>query len=342
MLAVVKADAYGHGMVPVARALSEEGVRAFGVAVVSEGIRLRQEGIPGQIVVFLGADRGEVAEVIYHRLEPVVFDRNRLALLAAEAAGMGKEIGVHLKVDTGMGRLGVLPGEVAEFVRMIKGLPGVFLAGVMSHFPKADNPEGDQTVSQNRLFGKLLEPAAGPAGRAPAHIANSAAVIRYPDMHWDMVRPGISLYGCYPFAGPGERELVTLRQVMSFKSRVIQVKDVEKGFGVSYDHTFVTSRASRLAVLPVGYQDGYLRAISNRAEVLVRGRRAPQRGRITMNVCVIDVTDIPGVAAGDEVVIMGRQGDEEITADEMAAWMGTINYEVLCLFGRGKERIYIP
>ncbi|RJX25906.1 MAG: alanine racemase [Desulfurivibrio sp.] len=341
MLAVVKSDAYGHGMLAAARTLQGEGVTAFGVAEVHEGVLLRQAGIKGDIVVFLGADQDSLPEVTRHGLQPVVFDRRQVAAISRLACQTGIRIGVHLKVDTGMGRLGILPAEVAGFVAFLLDQEGVYLAGVMSHFPMADTADSGPSQEQNRLFAEVLKRAgrAGESGMA-AHIANSAALLRYPDVHWDLVRPGIALYGCAAgndawAGGDG------LKPVMSFKSRIIQVKEVPAGTGVSYGHTFVTSRPGRLAVLPLGYNDGFLRVLSNRAEVLVRGRRAPQRGRICMNVTMIEVTDIPGVVAGDEVVLLGAQQGERISAEEVAGWMGTINYEVLCLFGNSNPRVYV-
>lgn len=335
MLAVVKSDAYGHGMIPVARTLHQEGVAAFGVAEVHEGVLLRQAGISGDIVVFLGTDLESLPEVAHHGLQPVVFDRGQVAEISRFACSAATRIGVHLKVDTGMGRLGILPEEVAGFVAFLKENSGVYLAGVMSHFPLADASDSEACRGQNRLFAEVLK-RSGTAG----HIANSAALLRYPDMHWDMVRPGIALYGCPAGDGAWAGKDV-LRPVMSFKSRIIQVKDVPAGTGVSYGYTYVTSRPSRLAVLPLGYNDGYLRALSNRAEVLVRGQRAPQRGRVCMNVTMIDVTDIPGVRAGDEATLLGTQQGGRISAEEVAGWLGTINYEVLCLFGNNNPRVYV-
>lgn len=340
MLAVVKSDAYGHGMIPVARALHQQGVRAFGVAEVHEGVMLRQAGISGDIVVFLGTGPESLAEVAHHGLQPVVFDRGQVAEISRFACAAATRIGVHLKVDTGMGRLGILPAEVADFVSFAREKKGVYLAGVMSHFPMADMTDSAPCREQNSLFAEVLKRAGSAAGDAAvAHIANSAALLRYPDMHWDMVRSGIALYGCQAGDGAWAGKDV-LQPVMSFKSRIIQVKDVPAGTGVSYGYTYVTGRPSRLAVLPLGYNDGYLRALSNRAEVLVRGQRAPQRGRVCMNVTIIDVTDIPGVCAGDEVTLMGMQQGSRVSAEEVADWMGTINYEVLCLFGNSNSRVY--
>lgn len=342
MLAVVKSNAYGHGMLQVARALQDEGISAFGVAEVEEGIELREAGIKGDIVVFLGVDRKSLDDVIHYDLQPVVFEKNHIVELSRIALVTGVRIGVHLKVDTGMGRLGILPEDIPAYLATLRREKGIFLAGVMSHFPHADLGEGRLCCEQNNLFAEVMQkirtsetPVTG------AHIANSAAILRYPDMHWDMVRPGISLYGC--MAGEGDWAAQDqLRPVMSFKTRIIQVKNVPAGSGISYGYTYVTDRPSRLAVLPIGYNDGYLRVLSNRAEVLVRGQRAPQRGRICMNVTMIDVTDIPGACAGDEVTLMGQQQGDRISAEEVATWMGTINYEVVCLFGNLNKRLYLP
>jgi alanine racemase len=338
ILAVVKSDGYGHGMVPSAQSLSKVGVDAFGVAEIHEAVALREAGIDGDIVVFLGVKTSEFKDIVHYGLQPVVFNALQLRELSAFALEKEKSIGVHLKIDTGMGRLGIMPDEVEQYAGIITEEKGIYLAGLMSHFPCADGKELEGTIGQNELFAKIVESIAGTNQPFPAHIANSAAAIRTPALHWDMVRPGLSLYGCYP--SDECRGMLTLKPVMTFRTEVIQVKDVPAGFGVSYGHTHVTTRPSKLALLPVGYNDGYLRSLSNRAQVLVRGRRAPQLGRVCMNVTVVDVTDIPGVCLGDEVILMGRQGTEEITADEIAGWMDTINYEVLCLFGNLNPRIY--
>lgn len=341
VLAVVKSDAYGHGMLPIATCLRNEGVRVFGVAEVAEGVLLRQAGITGKIIVFLGADKEGLTAVLEHDLQLVVFDADQLAEISSTSIKRGGQVAVHVKIDTGMGRLGILPEEAPEFIARVKNLPGVYLAGMMSHLPLADSGSEKPSLDQNRLFTEIFNTMIKPGEkRSAAHIANSAALFRFPDMHWDMVRPGISLYGCYP-AEESLLDQAELSPVMSFKTKVIQVKEVGAGFGISYGHTFTTSRPSRLAVLPVGYNNGYLRALSNRAEVLVHGRRAPQRGRVCMNATVIDVTDIPDVRPGDEVVLMGCQGEDEIRAEEVARWMDTINYEVLCLFGNNNPRVFL-
>ncbi|MDH5299635.1 MAG: alanine racemase [Desulfobulbaceae bacterium] len=338
VMAMVKAEAYGHGLERTALTLAGCGVGAFGVAEVEEGVRLRQAGVAGEIVILLGVRPDSFAEVVAHRLTPVVFDLTAIEQLSALAVASAIRLDVHLKVDTGMGRFGIMPDEVERFVTVLASLPGLRLAGLLSHLPMADN-DGHVTDEQCQRFQALL----GRLGVSPGsgrlrHIANSAALFRGSATHLDMVRPGITLYGCSPVSGD---DSLPLRPVMRFLTGVVQVKEVPAGYGVSYGHTFVTDRPSRLAILPVGYDDGYLRRLSNRASVLIRGQRVPLRGNVCMNACVADVTDLPEVAVGDEVVLMGSQGDEVITADQVARWLETINYEVLCLFGNRNRRVYV-
>jgi alanine racemase len=249
---------------------------------------------------------------------------------------------VHLKIDVGMGRLGIMPHELDGFLELLVGLPHIHLAGFLSHMPKADVRDDISTDDYRAVFTELFEKLKRIGlDEHVVHIANSAALMRQPEARFDMVRPGISLYGCYPADWLQEASGVTLRPAMSFKTSVIQVKEVPAGFGVSYGHRFVTERPTRLAVLPVGYDDGYLRRLTGKAEVLVAGSRVPIRGMICMNACMADVTDVPGVEPGDEVVLLGWQGEAEITADEIADWSQTISYEILCLFGSCNRQVYV-
>ena len=342
VLAVVKADAYGHGLVEVAGCLVRAGATTFGVADVAEGRRLRQAGITGEVLVMLGGRTGTVADLLAHDLTPVIYDREYLCELAAAAAVLGRTAPVHLKVDTGMRRLGILPEELPEYVELIGSLASLRLAGVLSHFPLSDGEDLAPTSEQNRLFSEMVA-ALGVAWEVPLiHIANSAAFLREPQSRHDLVRAGITLYGYYPGGDPSLRANLALRPVMSFTSRILQVKEVPAGCGVSYGHLFRTERPSRLAVLPVGYADGYLRRLTGRAQVLIGGRRVPVVGRICMNLCMADITGLDGVIPGDEVVLLGRQGEAEISADELAAWQETISYEVLCLLGASNPRFYLP
>lgn len=344
VLAMVKSDAYGHGLIHSAKALATVGGSHFGVAEIEEGISLRKAGIPGTVIVFLGSDDADA--LIEHRLNPVVFDLGNLERLSGKATLRQASIGVHVKIDVGMGRFGILPVEAPSFISAIGKLPGVHLAGILSHFPMADQ---DSTITclQNQEFIRLND-AIDQAGFARqdtlAHIANSAAIMGCPESHHDLVRPGIALYGCYPAENPACHAQLDLLPVMSFHTVILQVKEVPEGYGISYGHLHVTKRPARLAVLPVGYADGYLRSLTGQAEVLIRGQRAPVCGRICMNACVIDITHIPDTKVGDQVVLLGKQsgpaGVAEISASEIAGWMKTIHYEVLCLFGNNNPRVY--
>jgi alanine racemase len=341
LLPMVKANAYGHGLIPAARAFYEAGARAFGVAEIDEGVRLREAGVAGEIIVFLGALPAGFEDLLRYDLSPVVFQRETVQELSAFAMRAGKKVGVHVKIDVGMGRLGALPHEFQPLLESVGKLPGVYLAGVMSHLPLADNPEENITLAHGRTFLEAIAAAAESGTGHIAHIANSAALLRFPKLHCDMVRPGIALYGYYPSNRLREEASVSLRPAMSFKSWVIQVKELTTGRGVSYGHTFVTGRPTRLAVVSAGYDDGYSRRLSGRAAVLIRGRRVPVLGTICMNACMADVTELDRVEVGDEVVLLGEQGREKITADEIAGWLGTISYEVLCLFGACNRHEYI-
>lgn len=347
VMAVVKSDAYGHGLLACAQAIYQAGGRTFGVAEVWEGVALRRSGLQGDIVILLGSSPESYGEIIKYKLTPVVYDVDSITRLSDIAARRNAEVSVHLKVDVGMGRLGVLPAEVESYVSLIRRLPFLSLSGLLSHFPVADDPGAsaltrEQLLDFNNILARLKTKKAEPL---VTHIANSAALIYFPESHLDMIRPGISLYGYYPDASPARAKtaapILQLQPVMSFKTRVIQIKELDAGCGISYGHTFVTRRKSRIAVLPVGYADGYLRKLSNRAEVLIGGRRAPVCGRVCMNATMVDITDLPPVHTGDEAVLMGQQGDAVISADEIAKWMETISYEVLCLFGTFNEKVYL-
>lgn len=342
VLAMVKGDGYGHGMVEAARAFAAAGCGIFGVAELCEGVRLRTSGIEGDIFIMVGF-LPEHAELFFtFNLVPVVFSREAIHALSETAVRLEQEIGVHLKIDCGMSRLGVMPEEIEVFADLIQGLPGISLAGVVSHFPEADNAQAPGTAEAFAIFSKAC-------GRIEKrflglrHIANSAAVLNFPETLCNMVRAGIALYGYSP-GGIRENRGVgdgCLRPAMTFSTRIAMVKEVPAGTGISYGRTYVTTRITRLAVLPVGYEDGYPRCLSNVAEVLIHGRKVPILGRVCMNLCMADITEIEGVRAGDEAVLLGEQGGEVITADDIAVRAGTISYEILCMLGNNNERVHI-
>jgi len=338
LLAMVKADGYGHGMVECAAALEEQGCTVFGVAELREAVILRQAGIGSAIYAMIGFDDGDAELFCTYDITPVVYDRAALQALSAAAVRRGRRIGVHLKVDTGMRRLGVEGDELQQLAAAVDALPHIYLAGIASHFPCADDAGSASTDECLARFVTINESFA----HRPAvirHIANSGGTLYFPRSRWDMVRCGISLYGYYP-EGRKEVEDDGLRPVMSYSTRVLQVKEVPAGCGISYGYSYTTTRPTTLAVLPVGYEDGYSRLLSNRGEVLIGGRRAKIRGRICMNLCMADVTGIEGVAAGDEAVLLGSQGGEYITADEIAGRSDTISYEALCMIGNNNQRRY--
>lgn len=340
VLAVIKADGYGHGMLDAARILQAAGSRHFAVATVEQGIALRQAGITGRLVILLGGMAKDIPAMQNHRLEPVLFDRDQFSEFSTALSTSSSRLSVHLKVDCGMGRLGFPPQEVFAWSEKIQGIAGLDLVGIMSHFPVADE-DLELTLHQNEIFAQCVERVRASGAKVEAHIANSAATLRGRDFYWDMVRPGLALYGCYPSSDP-QWQRTPLLPVMTVASTIVQVEDAPVDKGISYGHIERTKRPSRLAILPIGYADGFLRSLSGGVgQVLVRGQRAPIIGRVCMNVTVVDVTDIPEARRGDEVIIMGCQGDEQITADEIAAWMGTISYEVLCLLGNSIRRQYI-
>jgi alanine racemase len=338
-LAMVKADGYGHGMIECARVLEKCGCNIFGVAELREAVVLRQAGINGVIYATIGFDGEHAYLFCDYDITPVVYDFPSLQALSSAAVNNKKEIAVHLKVDCGMSRLGIRVDQVDEFVSTIKKLPGLNLGGIASHFPNSDDTCSSVTAECFNVF-KSAQKSVGTASPLITHIANSGATLYFPETHCDMVRCGIALYGYYPDGGKG-KDGDGLRPVMSYTTRVLQVKDIPPGTGVSYGHTYITNRKTRLAVLPVGYEDGFSRQLTNQGEVLIRGRRAPIRGRVCMNLSMVDVTDIEGVETGDEVVLLGKQGENRITADEIASKIGTISYEVLCMIGNNNEREFI-
>ncbi|HBZ57227.1 MAG TPA: alanine racemase [Syntrophobacteraceae bacterium] len=332
VLAVVKSDAYGHGMVPVARELVAAGVEFLGVSKFWEAVTLRDHGIDLPILVLLGVEPPDMEDAIRLGLHPVVYRLDQARLLSRQACRMQRPVGVHIKVDTGMGRLGVPWDQVPAFLEAFLGLPGIELQGVLSHFAVADDVDKSFSEWQLGRFRQVLA-LLEERGRTVryAHIANSAGLLDLTGSHLQLVRPGLMLYGSPPSAilhGP-----IKLRPVMSFKSRVIQIKQVQPGDTIGYGRTHVVAKPSRIATIPVGYDDGYNRLLSNRGQVLIGGQRAPVVGRVSMNMITVDVSHIPDAREDDEVVLLGIQGEERISAEEIAGWCDTISYEILCNVG---------
>jgi alanine racemase len=350
LMAVVKADAYGHGALPCTQAVLDAGASTLGVGIVSEGIELRDQGIQAPIHVLVGIFPDEVDDLIQHNLTTTVYNRSLAETLAQRASHLGKEVGVHIKVDTGMGRLGIAPDQLPELVEFIYGLKNIRIDSIFTHFSSADNEDPSFTQNQIERFQSSLNLLKKAKLNVPlAHCANSAALLQFPESQYDLVRPGICLYGALPAPGlttvieslTTENKKFSLLPVMQWKTRILSINSLPKGSPVSYGKKFVTQRDSRIATLPVGYADGLERILTNRMQVLVCGHKAPQVGTICMDMSMIDVTDIAEVQEGDEVILFGQQGKESITADEMAAQAGTIPYEILCGVGKRVPRIYL-
>ena len=338
LLAVVKADAYGHGAIPVSLKLEKLGVEYLGVAIPEEGVELRRGGVKAPILVLGGIFGREVDQIFRFRLTPVIFRKDSLKLLSQEAERRRRKVKVHLKVDTGMGRLGVPLSAWPDFLKEVKRFPKIEIEGILSHFSMLD-AEKDLTQNQWGAFQRAVTIAQEMGISCQyLHMASSATLTAFPGYSAKLVRPGIMLYGSYP--SPKFQSLIPLKPVMTLKTRIHFLKSVPPGTRISYGGTFKTKRESLIATLPIGYADGYSHHLSNHGEVLIHGKRAPVVGKVCMDFIMVDVTDIPRVSVGDEVILMGRQGREQITAEEIAEKINSISYEVLCLIGKRVPRVY--
>lgn len=346
MLAVVKADAYGHGALPVAQVLQTVGADMLGVAIAEEGLELRQAGIAIPILMLGGASPGQEAVVIVNDLQVVVFEVEQINRLQRAGAELNKDCHCHLKIDSGMGRLGVLPEDLPEILTLLRSCPNLKLDGVITHFSVADEPGHPHTRRQLDTFLSCVAQVRA-AGFSPTyiHAANSAASC---DVDLDtiasgcnLVRPGIALYGGQPFcdADCGGQKL-DLQAVMSLRTKIAHVKHMPAGSGVSYGLSFTTTRPSIIAAIPVGYADGYNRLLSNKGCALVRGQRVVVAGTVCMDWTLLDVTDVAGVSAGDQVTLLGCDGTECVLAEQWAQQIGTISYEVFCQISKRVPRYY--
>src|SRR5712671_991317 len=340
ILLVVKADAYGHGAVEIARCAVANGVSMLGVATLHEGIELRSAGVDVPIVILSPGLLSEVDEIVEHRLTPCVASLDFGQRLSDRCVAHQLLCRVHVEVDTGMGRAGVAEGDAVPFIERLIGLPNLRLEGVFTHFPDADSGRTDVSEEQLRRLGEVLHALEIRKIEVPLrHAANSAGILSVHDSYLDLVRPGILAYGFYPSRAVSHT--VEVEGVMAFKTRIVQIRDVPPGRSISYGRTFQTTRWMRMAVLAVGYGHGYPWALSNRGEVLIRGRRTPIVGRITMDLTMADLKAIPEAAVEDEVVLWGEQGGHVLDLGEVAERAQTIPYDLLCNMGKRVVRLFL-
>jgi len=337
LMAVVKADGYGHGSLAVAQTAISAGADMAAVATVSEGIRLRQAGTRNPLLLLSLVQADALESALANDLQITVSSVEGLDVASRRATALGRSARVHLKVDTGMTRVGAALADATALVERALALPGVELTGFCTHLACAEDEDAAATALQLERFEQGVVAAGLPTG-VLRHAANSAATLYHPRSHWDMVRPGLMLYGLAP--APGRDVPFPLTPAMTVTARVAQVRDVPAGTPVGYGWRFTTPRPTRLAILPVGYADGLPRALSNRGQVLVGGRRLRIVGTISMDQCVVDAGDLP-VRVGDEAVLLGEQGGDRITVEEWAAGAGTISYEIICGLGRRLPKLYI-
>ena len=342
VMGVVKADAYGHGVFEVVNTLLLNGVTRLAVSMLDEAIQLRQMGVRVPILILSDPEPERIDELIKYGITQTILSDDFAVDLSKRAVSRGKKVSVHIAVDTGMGRIG-LPWEsaVSQIERLSK-LEGLYIEGIFTHFACSDEEIESYTRLQFSRFKKVCDEVEAMGIRIPVkHCANSAAILRFPEMSMNMVRAGIILYGLHP-SDVTKNLKVDLRPAMTLKARITLVKSVPKGTYLSYGSTYKTERESVIATVPIGYADGYMRNLSNRAYMLIGGQKVPVRGRVCMDQCMADITDLmTSVKAGDEAVIFGCQDGTEISADELARTAGTINYELVCVIGKRVPRIYI-
>ncbi|MEG5016832.1 MULTISPECIES: alanine racemase [unclassified Microcoleus] len=341
LMAVVKADAYGHGAVAVSQTALQAGASWLGVATIPEGIELREAGIEAPILL-LGATHTapQVKAIAHWHLQPTICTAKQALIFSEVLAGINQSLPVHAKLDTGMSRLGTPWQEATEFVQLVKRLPNLKLASIYSHLATADSPDPTVMREQHQRFQQAIEQIKIAGINPPRlHLANSAAALADPDLHYDLVRVGLATYGLYP--APHLQSRSNLKPAMQVKARVTQVKTIEAGTGVSYGYQFIAERQTQIAVIGIGYADGIPRNLSNKMQVLVRGQFVRQVGAVTMDQLMLDVTDIPDLEVGEVVTILGKDGEYYISADDWAATLGTISWEILCGFKHRLPRVAV-
>lgn len=341
IMAVVKADAYGHGFMEVARTLLENGADRLAVAVLQEGKQLRSRGVDVPILVLGAVSEESVDDLINFNITPNVFDYEFAKALSYAAERKEKVTKVHIKIDTGMTRLGFVAGEdntaIIDEIIKISQLPYIEVEGIFSHFATSDETDSEYTLLQYRRFMDVVDGLEERGLEIPIkHVCNSAGIMMYPKMHMDMVRPGIILYGMYP-SDEVDKSKLNLIPAMTLKAGITYVKEVAAGRGVSYGKEYITDSVTKIATVPIGYADGYLRRLAKVGKMLVKDTEVPIIGRICMDQCMIDVTNVHNINKGDEAIIFGKA---LVTIDDLAKWLETINYEVSCLIGKRIPRIY--
>lgn len=343
IIAVVKADAYGHGALDIAPVLLENGATSLAVAVVSEGVELRRGGIECPIMVLGFTPPSLMDDLVKYDIQQTVFSYSYAKELSAIAEKNHKKARIHIAVDTGMGRIGFMPNkESVEEVLKISKLPNIEVQGIFSHFSTADEKDKEYTDYQLSKFNEFYDELSKVGVKIKIrHIANSAAIIELPKTHFEAVRPGIILYGYYP-SEEVDKSNIQLKPVMELKTNIAHIKKIPSGYYISYGRKFKSTRETVVATLPVGYADGYTRLLFNKAKVIINGQFAPVVGRICMDQCMVDVTNIKGeIKVGDEVILIGEKGEISINADHIAEMLGTINYEVVCMISKRVPRVYI-
>lgn len=340
LLAVVKTNAYGHGVLRISQAAIRAGADRVGVTTVEEGAYLRANGITCPVHLLCTVPSEQAKDIVTYELIPSVSTEMFLRTLSEEAVRANKTIPVHLKMDVGLHRFGMAPGEVLSFCRKNASLPGIAFEGIYTHFSEADEAEWKITEHQFTIFQRTVNQLEKEGYHFPIkHVGASTIALERPDMYGDMIRPGISLFGYTPDIR--QESILPLQFVLQLKSTLIRVREIPKNSGVGYGATYIADKDSKIAVVPIGHGDGYSRSLSNSGEVLVRGRRAPVIGTISLDQTFIDVTDIPAATEGDEVVLIGRQGGDVITARDVANWMDSIVDEVLASIVERVQRVYV-
>ncbi len=342
IIAVLKADAYGHGALDIATTLMKGGASKLGVAVITEALELKNSGIEDPIVILGYTPLTFARDIVENDFEQTVYSYDYAKVLSKEGVELNKRVKIHIAVDTGMGRIGFLPCEdTLEEVYAISKLPNIDVEAVFSHFSSADEEDKSYTLRQMDIFNDFCEKLEARGVKTnKKHIANSAAIIDMPLTHFDGVRPGIILYGYYP-SYEVNRNALNLKKVLTLKANVTHVKTLPKGEYISYGRKFRTERESVIATIPIGYADGYSRQMLNKAKIIVNGKLAPVVGSICMDQCMVDVTDVGQVKVGDEVILLGEENGVKFDAEDMADIIGTISYEVICMISKRVPRVYI-